>query len=71
MNEIVNKFLLAGDKFIPEIHLCRAYSASAPLLKTKNGLKNLYKNEIQILLTEMSWINLVFNMIWLMVNQEI
>ena len=21
MNEIVNKFLLAGDKFIPEIHL--------------------------------------------------
>ena len=21
MNEIVNKFLLAGDKFIPEMHL--------------------------------------------------
>ena len=21
MNEIVNKFLLAGDKFMPEIHL--------------------------------------------------
>ena len=21
MNEIINKFLLAGDKFVPEIHL--------------------------------------------------
>ena len=48
MNKIVNKFLLAGDKFIPDILA-----------------------ELQILLTEMSWINLVFNMIWLMVNQEI
>ena len=71
MNEIVNKFLLAGDKFIPELHLYRAYSASAPLLKTKNGLKNLCRKEIHILLTQMSLINLAFNMIWLMVNQEI
>ena len=41
MNEIVNKFLLAGDKFIPEIHLKQpgfTYSACGPL--TKNRKKN-------------------------------
>ena len=26
MNEIVNKFLLAGDKFMPEIHLKQSIS---------------------------------------------
>ena len=38
MNEIVNKFLLAGDKCIPEMHLRQpgfAYSACRPFTKNK------------------------------------
>ena len=36
MNEIVNKFLLAGDKFMPEMHLRQpgfTYSACVPFTK--------------------------------------
>ena len=49
MNEIINKFLLAVDKFMPEIHLKLhprfTYSACAPnyLLKTEKGYNNLKK----------------------------
>ena len=38
MNEIVNKFLLAGDKFMPEMHLRQpqfVYSACVPFTKNK------------------------------------
>ena len=38
MNEIVNKFLLAGDKYIPEIHLRQpqfVYSAFGPFNKKR------------------------------------
>ena len=38
MNEIVNKCSLAGDKFMPEIHLKQpgfTYSASGPFIKNK------------------------------------
>ena len=36
MNEIVNKFLLAGDRFIPELHLKQlAFTYSAFGLFTK------------------------------------
>ena len=41
MNEIVNTFLLAGDKPMPEMHLKQpgfTYSASSPF--TKNKKKN-------------------------------
>ena len=37
MNEIVNKLLLAGDKFMPEMHLKQprfTYSACGPFTKT-------------------------------------
>ena len=41
MNEIVNKFLLAGDKFMSEIHLKQprfTYSACGPFTKnTETG----------------------------------
>ena len=43
MNEIVNTFLLAGDKFMPEMHLIQpgfTYSACAPFTKTKEEYKN-------------------------------
>ena len=36
MNEIVNKFLLAGEKFMPEMHLRQpgfTYSICAPFIK--------------------------------------
>ena len=38
MNEIVNKFLLVGDKFMPEIHLKQpdfTYNACGPFTKNK------------------------------------
>ena len=41
MNEIVNKFLLVGDKFMPEMHLKQpgfTYSASAPFIKKQREL---------------------------------
>ena len=74
MNEIVNTFLLEGGKFMPEMHLKQpgfTYSACGPLLKTKKELKRLCRLEIHILFTEMNLIKLVFNMIWVMVNQKI
>ena len=58
MNEIVNKFLLVGDKFIPEMHLRQpqfVYSACGPLTKNKERIKKfketgdtsyIYKNEL-------------------------
>ena len=42
MNEIVNKFLLAGDKFMPEMHLKQpgfTYSACGPYTKNKERIK--------------------------------
>ena len=41
------------------------------LLKTKKGLKNLRKQKIHIISTNMTLIKLVFNMIWLMVIRKI
>ena len=58
MNEIVNKFLLAGDKFMPEMHLKQpgfTYSACGPFTKNKEKIQKLkeagdmsyiYKNEL-------------------------
>ena len=42
MNEIVNKFLLAGDKFMPEMHLRQqgfTYSACGPFSKNKERIQ--------------------------------
>ena len=42
MNEIVNKFLLAGDKFMPEMHLkqpCFTYSACGPFTRNKERIE--------------------------------
>ena len=67
MNQIVSKFLLAGDKFMPEMHLRQLgfiYSACGPFAKNKQRIQ--CKQEIQIIFTKMNWIKLDFNMIWLM-----
>ena len=58
MNEIVNKFLLAGVKFMPEMHLRQpgfTYSACGPFTKNKERIEKfmqtentdfIYKNEL-------------------------
>ena len=56
MNEIGNKFLLAGDKFMSEIHLKQpgfTYNACERFTKKKKEFKNLKKQEIQDVSTEM------------------
>ena len=65
MNEIGNKFLLVGHKFMSEMYLKQrgcTYSACGPFTKNKESLCKL---EIQILFIKMNLISLVFNMIWL------
>ena len=69
MNEIVNKFLLAGDKYMPEMHLKQlgfTNSACGPFTKNKERIQNLKKQEIQAIFTKMNLIKHAFNMIWLM-----
>ena len=42
MNEIVNKYLLAGDKFMPELHLKQpvfTYIACGPFTKSKERIE--------------------------------
>ena len=58
MNEVVNKFLLAEDKFMPEMHLKQprfTYSACGRFTKTKERIPKfketrdtnyIYKNEL-------------------------
>ena len=58
MNDIINKFLLAGDKFMPEMHLRQpgfTYSACGPFTKIKEKIlkcketgdtKYIYRNEL-------------------------
>ena len=58
MNEIVNKFLLVGDKFMPEMHLKQpgfTYSACGPFTKNKERIEKfmqtgntdfIYRNEL-------------------------
>ena len=58
MNEIVNKFLLAGDKFMPEMHLKQpgfTYRSCRPFTKNKERIQKfketedtsyIYKNEL-------------------------
>ena len=73
MNEIVNKFLLVGDKFMPEMHLKQpgfTYSACGPFTKNKERIEKFMQMKIQILFTETNSIKLVFNMIWLMAKQK-
>ena len=58
MNDIINKFLLVGDKFMPEMHLRQpgfTYSACGPFTKNKERIKQfmqtgntdfIYENEL-------------------------
>ena len=49
MNEIVSKFLLAGNKVVPQLYLIQpefTYSAWGPLTKNKERIQNFEKQEI-------------------------
>ena len=58
MNNLINKFLLAGDKFMPEMHLRQlqfVYSARGPFTRHKERIKEfkrtgdtryIYRNEL-------------------------
>ena len=60
MNEIVNKFLLVGGRFIPEMHLKQpsfTYSACVPFTKNKERIEKfmqtvnteyIYKNDLDL-----------------------
>ena len=66
MNKTVNKFLLPGDKFMPDMHLKQPdllIVLVGYLLKTKKEFKNVKKEEIPATFTKMNLIRLVFNMI--------
>ena len=67
MNEIVSKFLLGGDKFMPKMHLKQpgfTYSACRPFTKTKKEFKNLEKQKIKTIFNKMSLKKLVCSMMW-------
>ena len=69
MNKIINKFLLAGDKFMPEMHLRQpgfAYSACGPFTKNKESIQKFKETGNKAIFVKMNLIRLVFNMIWLM-----
>ena len=58
MNDLITKFLLAGNKFMPEMHLRQprfTYSACGPFTKSKEriqmfkqtgDLRYIYRNEL-------------------------
>ena len=46
MNNIINEFLLTGDKFMPEMHLRQlgfTYSACGPFTKNKERIEKFMK----------------------------
>ena len=55
MNNVINKFLLAGDKFMPKMHLRRPQCACGQFTKHKQRIRKfnetgdtnyIYKNEL-------------------------
>ena len=69
MNNVINKFLLAGDKFMPEMHLRQSqsvYSACGPFTRHKKIIKEFKRTGIRVIFIEMNLIKLVFNTVLLM-----
>ena len=69
MNEIVNKLLLAGDKFMPEMHLKQpgfTYSTCGPFTKNKERIQKFKETGDTKYIYKNGLIRIVFNMIWLM-----
>ena len=73
MNEIVNMFLLVGNKFMPELHLKQngfTYSAGGPFTKNKERIEKFMQTGNTDFIYKNSLIKLVFSMIWLRANQK-
>ena len=67
MNNVINKFLLAGDIFIPKMHLRQprfVYSACGPFTRHKERIKEFKRTGDTFI--EINSIKLVFNTILLM-----
>ena len=64
MNNIINTFILAGDKFMPEMHLRQpqlVYSACGPFTRHKERIKDLNVQVTRVFYIEMNLIKLVLN----------
>ena len=59
MNEIVNKLLLTGNKFMPEMKFGFSYSAGEPFTKNRERMQNSKKQDIHDIFIKTSKINLV------------
>ena len=70
----MNKFLLVGDKFKPELHLKQpgfTYSACGPFTKNNEKIEKFMQTGDTNVTYKMNSIRLVFNMTWLMAKQKI
>ena len=69
MNNIINTFLLAGDKFMTEMHLRQpkfVYSACGPFTRHKERIKEFKRTGDTCYIYRNDSIKLVFNTILLM-----
>ena len=69
MKEKINKFLLAGDKFMTEIHWRQieyTYSAFGPFTKNKEKLENFKETGDSRYIHQIELGKVCFNMTWLM-----
>ena len=66
MNEIVIRFLLAGDKFMPDMHLRITYSGCGKFTKSKESIQKFKEKNIHEIFLQIIYIKLVFNVAWLM-----
>ena len=66
MNEIVNKFLLEGDKFMPELHLKQpgfTYSACGPFTRNKERIEKFMQTRNTDFINRNELDKVAFNMI--------
>ena len=72
MDETVNKFLLAGDRFMPEMNIkqpgfphnaCESFTKNKEKIQNNRRNRRYKKQEIQTIFTKINLIKLVFNMI--------
>ena len=76
MNGIVNKLLLEGDKFVPEMRLNQpsfTYKACSPFTKNKESIQKfmqtgntnyIFRNDVEKACFDMVWLMIIIN-IWL------
>ena len=74
MNEIINKFLLVGDKFMAEMHLRQpgfTYSACGPFTKNKERIEKFMQTGNTDFICKNELDKAFFEHVWPMVNQKI